>query len=69
MPQFSRDLRRWRLFRVWAITLALAWLAVLGAFVYASFRIRPALSSYLAAAALALIALASFLYAWREPAA
>ena len=63
----SRALRRWHLFRVSAITLALAWLAVLGAFVYASVRVRPALSSILAAAALLLIALAAFLYAWREP--
>jgi hypothetical protein len=67
MPLFSRALRRWTLFRVSAITLGVAWLGVLGAFVYASVGIRPAVSSILAAAALALIAAASFLYAWREP--
>jgi branched-subunit amino acid ABC-type transport system permease component len=55
------------LFRVFAATLAVAWLGVLGAFVYGELRARPALSTILAAAALALIAAASFLYAWREP--
>jgi len=60
-------LRRWNLFRVSAATLALAWLAVLAAFVYASVGARPDTASTVAAAAIATIGAACFLYAWREP--
>jgi len=59
--------RRWNLFRVSAATLALAWLAVLAAFVYASVGARPDTASMVAAAAIAAIGAACFLYAWREP--
>jgi len=67
MRSFSRVLRRWNLFRVSAATLALAWLAVLAAFVYSSMGPRPDTASVVAAAAVAAIAAACFLYAWREP--
>ena len=67
MPPFSRALRRWNLFRVSAAALGLAWLAVLAVFVYASASVRPDTASLVAAAALAAIAGACFLYAWREP--
>jgi len=67
MRSFSRVLRRWNLFRVSAATLALAWLAVLAAFVYASVGARPDTASTVAAAAIAAIGAACFLYAWREP--
>jgi hypothetical protein len=47
--------------------LALAWLVVLVAFVYASVSLRPTLPSIVAAAAAWAIAGAGILYAWREP--
>ena len=69
MRQLSRLLRRWRLLRVYAIVLGLAWLAVLAAYVYYAANAKPEPSGIAAAAVLALIAVASFLYAWREPGA
>ena len=69
MAQFSRALGRWNLFRVLTLTLAVAWLAVLGAFVYAAANVQPEVATIVAAAAVAVIAGASFLYAWREPGA
>jgi len=62
-------MRRWRLLRIMGVPLGLAWLAILGAFVYASANSRPAPSTLVAAAALAVIAGACFLYAWRDPGA
>lgn len=55
------------LLRVAAITVGAAWLAVLAAFVYFAAKARPEPSSIAAAGTVALIAVASFLYAWREP--
>jgi hypothetical protein len=69
MAQFSRAMRRWHLLRILSVPLGLAWLAVLGAFAYASANSRPAPSTIVAAAALAVIAGACFLYAWRDPGA
>ncbi|HKW92560.1 MAG TPA: hypothetical protein VJX92_11715 [Methylomirabilota bacterium] len=69
MPQFSRLLRRWGVLRVSAITLVLAWLVVLAAYAYYASNGRPEPSGIAAGAVLALIAAASFLYAWREPGA
>jgi hypothetical protein len=69
MPQFSRLLGRWRLLRVSAITLGVAWLLVLAAYIYYASNANAEAPSYGAAAVLLLIAAASFLYAWREPGA
>jgi len=69
VAQFSRAMRRWRLLRILGVSLGLAWLAVLGAFAYASANLRPAPSTIVATAALAVIAGACFLYAWRDPGA
>ena len=69
MAQFSRAMRRWHLLRILGVPLGLAWLAILGAFAYASTSSRPAPSTIVAAAALAVIAGACFLYAWRDPGA
>jgi ABC-type molybdate transport system substrate-binding protein len=67
MAPISRALRRWTLVRVSAITLGGAWLVVLAAYGYYAFNGRLGTSSIAAAAALAVIAAATFLYAWREP--
>ena len=69
MSRLLRARRRWGLFRVSAITLGLAWLLVLAAYAYYAANSRPGVSGIAAAAALLLIAAASFLYAWREPGA
>ena len=63
-----RPLRRWGLFRVAGATLALAWLIILVAFVYAATSVQPDYKSIGAAVFALGIAAASFLYAWREPA-
>ena len=53
--------------RVTAAILGLAWLVVLAAFGYAAYLVTPGPGSIVAAAALAAIAGAGILYAWREP--
>lgn len=67
MVPFSRLRRRWTLIRVSAIALGLAWLLVLAAYAYYAANSRPEVSGVAAAAVLLVIAIASFLYAWREP--
>jgi predicted Kef-type K+ transport protein len=67
MAVLSRLLRRRNLIRSAAGHVALAWLAVLGAFVYAAVTVQPALSAVVAALAALAIAGAGILYAWREP--
>lgn len=54
--------------RVAAIGLAVAWIAVLAAYVFGAATTGFALDGALAAAAALAIAAAGFLYAWREPA-
>jgi len=67
MAVFSRALRRRSLVRIAAVLLGLAWLAVLGAFAYASTTIKPSTPAIVAAVAGLLIAGGGTLYAWREP--
>ena len=47
--------------------LGLAWLAVLGAFVYAAVTVKPSVGGILSAVASLAIAGAGILYAWRDP--
>jgi hypothetical protein len=67
MRQFSRLLRRRTLFEAFAITLAAAWIVVLAAYAYYALASKPAAGGLAAAGIVLLIAIASFLYAWREP--
>ena len=67
MAVFSRALGRGGPVRTAAITLGVAWLVVLGAFVYAAVTVTPSTSAIVAGAAAFLIAGAGILYAWRDP--
>jgi hypothetical protein len=67
MAVFSRALGRRSPVRIAAAALGLAWLAVLGAFAYASTAINPSTPAIVAAVAGLLIAGAGTLYAWRDP--
>ena len=67
MSPFSRALRRWTLFQVAGAALAVAWLAIGAAFIYGFATAQPDLKSAGAAVFALGIALACFLYAWREP--
>ena len=47
--------------------LGLAWLAVLGAFVYGAVTIKPSVGGVVSAVGTLAIAGAGILYAWRDP--
>jgi hypothetical protein len=53
--------------RIAAATLAVAWLLILGAYVFAATSVQPSGVSLVAALAALLIAGTAILYAWREP--
>ena len=67
MSVFSRSLRRWEPLRVAAAVLGLAWLVLIVAFAYSATTGLPDTGSVVAVVALAAIAGAGFMYAWREP--
>ncbi|HEY6222143.1 MAG TPA: hypothetical protein VIW26_00020 [Gemmatimonadales bacterium] len=69
MRTFSRALARWDMLRAASITLAIAWLGVFAALIYAFTTGTPELSAVLGAISALAIAGAGFLYAWREPGA
>jgi len=53
--------------QVAAAALGLAWIAVLGAFVYAAVTVKPSVGGIVSAAGTLAIAGAGILYAWRDP--
>jgi hypothetical protein len=65
MTQLSRWLARYELVRSAAFWLALAPLALVGAYAFASFYSKPTPGGVAAAAALVAVAAAGFAYAWR----
>src|SRR2546423_12510412 len=67
MAVFSRPLRRRRPMQIAVAVLGLAWLAGLGAFVYAAVTVKPSVSGIVSAVATPPIAGAGLLYAWRGP--
>ena len=53
--------------QVAAAALGLAWIAVLGAFVYAAVTVKPSVGGIVSAVGTLAIAGAGILYAWRDP--
>lgn len=68
MPSLSRRLARLDAARVVAGALAVAWIAMLSAYVFAASTTQFSAGAVAAAVSALAIAAGGFLYAWREPA-